>query len=147
MHVHNNITVTVAHSMPRFASLIRREMELDLCNCSGGVKTLWTCSGTVEDGVTAIQAHLVLKLLLTMRFVGITRVSNPTVGLHEGSWAEVLVLVPPVRRTGGRAAGAEDALIEAVKFLAVLRGLKELAVSGRIVILEVGFDRLVLLVE
>jgi len=102
---------------------------------------------TVEDGVATIQAHLILKLLLTMCFIGISRVSDPTVGLHESSWAEVLVLVPPVGWTGGRTTCAEDALVETVKFPAVFRGLKELAMLGRIVILEVGLDGLVLLVE
>jgi hypothetical protein len=102
---------------------------------------------TVEDGVAAIQTHLVLKLLLTMCFVRIARISDPAVGLHERGRAEILVLVPPVGGTGSRAAGTEDALIEAVKFLAVFWGLKELAVSGGIVILEVGLDGLVLLVE
>jgi hypothetical protein len=56
-------------------------------------------------------------------------------------------LIPPVGGTRGRAAGAENALIEAVKFLAVFWGLQELAVFRRIVILEVGLDGLVLLVE
>jgi hypothetical protein len=42
---------------------------------------------TVKDGVAAIQAHLVLKLLFAMRFVGIPRVGNPAVGLHESSRA------------------------------------------------------------
>jgi hypothetical protein len=56
-------------------------------------------------------------------------------------------LIPPVGGTRGRAAGTENALIEAVKFLAVFWGLQELAVFRRIVILEVGLDGLVLLVE
>lgn len=102
---------------------------------------------TVENGVTAIQTHLVLKLLFTMCFVGIPRVSDPAVGLHESSWAQVLVLIPPVGGTRGRAASAENALIETVKFLAVFGRLQELAVSRRIVVLEVGLDGLVLLVE
>jgi hypothetical protein len=102
---------------------------------------------TIKNGVATIQAHLVLELLLTMCFVGIPRISNPSVGLHESRWAKVLVLVPPVGWTGGRATCTEDALIETVKFLAVFRGLEELAVLWRIVILQVRFDRLVLLVE
>ena len=102
---------------------------------------------TVEDSVAAIQTHFVLKLLLTVCFVGIPRVSNPAVGLHESGRAEVLVLIPPVGGTGGRTAGAEDALIEAVKLLAVFWGLKEFTLSGGIVILEVRLDGLVLLVE
>lgn len=140
-----------------------------MCNCSSGVKALWTCSGTwagrlstcqrgkevesaneirtVKNSVAAIQAHLVLKLLFPMCFVGIPRISYPAVGLHESSWAQILVLIPPIRGTRGRATGAENALIETIQFLAVFGGLQELAVSRRIVILEVGFDGLVLLVE
>jgi hypothetical protein len=102
---------------------------------------------TVEDGVATIQTHFVLKLLLTMCFVGIPRVGDPTVGLHESSWAEILVLVPPIGWTGGRATCTEDALIETVKFLAVFGRLEKLAVGRRIVVLEVGLDGLVLLVE
>jgi hypothetical protein len=56
-------------------------------------------------------------------------------------------LIPPVGGAGGGTAGAEDALIEAVKFLAVFWGLKEFTLSGGIVILEVRLDGLVLLVE
>ena len=102
---------------------------------------------TVEYGVAAIQAHLVLKFLFPMCSVGIPRISYPAVGLHEGSWAQISILVPPIGGTRGRATGTENALIETVKFLAVFRGLQKLAVSRRIVILEVGFDGLVLLVE
>ena len=102
---------------------------------------------TVKNSVAAIQAHLVLKLLFPMCFVGIPRISYPAVGLHESSWAQILVLIPPIRGTRGRATGAENALIETIQFLAVFGGLQELAVSRRIVILEVGFDGLVLLVE
>jgi hypothetical protein len=102
---------------------------------------------TIKDGVAAIQAHLILKLLFAMCFVGIPRVSDPAVGLHESSWAQVLVLIPPVGGTRGGAAGTENALIEAVKFLAVFWGLQELAVFRRIIVLEVGLDGLVLLVE
>jgi hypothetical protein len=97
--------------------------------------------------VTTIETHLVLKFLLTVSFVGVTRVGNPTVSLHESGGAEVFVLVPPVGRTGGGTAGTKDAFIEAIEFLAVLLGLEELAVSWRIVILKVGLDGLVLLVE
>ena len=82
-----------------------------------------------------------------MCLVRISRVSDPTVGLHQSSWAEVFILVPPVGWTRGRATRAEDALVETVKFLAILGGLKELSLRRRIVILEVGLNRLVLLVE
>ena len=82
-----------------------------------------------------------------MCFVGIPRVRDPAVGLHESSRAQIFILIPPIGGTRGRTARAEDALIETVEFLAVFGGLQELAVSGRIVVLKVGLDGLVLLVE
>jgi len=128
-------------------SLIRCKVKLDLGNCGGGIKTFWACSGAVKDCMTTVETHLVLKFLLTVSLVGVTRISNPTVSLHESSWAKVLVLVPPIGGTGGRTAGTKDAFIEAIEFLAVLLGLEELAVGWGIVILKVGLDGLVLLVE
>jgi len=56
-------------------------------------------------------------------------------------------LVPPIGGTRGRAAGAENAFVKAIKFLAVFWGLQKLAMFRRIVILEVWLDGLVLLVE
>jgi len=50
VHVHNNITIAL--SWPPHAlvvSLICCDVEFDLCNCSGRVETLWTCSGTWAD--------------------------------------------------------------------------------------------------
>lgn len=50
------------------------------------------------------------------------------------------------RGARGGAARAENALVHAVELLAVLLRLVELALRG-VVVLEVGLDRLVLLVE
>ena len=97
--------------------------------------------------MTTVEAHLILKFLLTMSCVCVTRVGNPTVSLHECGGAEVFVLVPPVGRTGGGTTGTKNAFIEAIEFLTVLLRLEELAVGWRIVILKVRLDGLVLLVE
>ena len=75
------------------------------------------------------------------------RVSKPAVRLHECRRAKILVLVPPVTRATGRAAGAENALVQAVKLPTVLLRLQELALRGRVVVLQIGLYRLVLLVE
>ena len=74
-------------------------------------------------------------------------ISHPSVSSHESGRSEVLVLVPPVTRATGRAAGAENALVQAVKLPTVLLRLQELALRGRVVVLQVRFNRLVLLVE
>ena len=46
--------------------------------------------------------------------------------LHENGWPKVSVSVPPVGGTRGGAAGAQDALVEAVKLGPVLHGLEVL---------------------
>ena len=56
-------------------------------------------------------------------------------------------MVPPVRGARGRTAGAEDALVHAIELLTVLLRLDVFAFLGRIIVLQVGLDRLVLLVE
>lgn len=76
-----------------------------------------------------------------------SRVRNPPIGLHERRRPEVLVLVPPVAGATGRAARAQDALVQPVELLAVVLRLKELALCGRVVVLEVRLDGLVLLIE
>ena len=75
---------------------------------------LWTCLGTVHDGVAPVHAVAVLHLGQPLGGVVVPRVNHPPVGLHEHSGAEVLVRVPPVAGAGGAAAGTQDALVQAV---------------------------------
>ena len=113
---------------------------------SGRVRTDRCETTYVEDGVATVQRHAVLETLLALSTVAITRVGDPSIGLHQDGGAEVLVLVPPVRGARGRAAGAENALVHAVELLTVFLRLVEFSLWD-VVILEVRLDRLVLLVE
>jgi len=107
--------------------LVGGELEFDLCDRFGGVEAFRTGACAVEDRVAAIQAHFVLELLLPLGRLAIPGIGHPSVSLHERRGAEVLVLVPPVGRAGGGAAGAEDAFVEPVELLAVLLRLEDLA--------------------
>jgi len=61
---------------------------------------------------------------------------------------QVFLGIPPVRGTGRGAAGAKDALVEAVEFFALFGSLTVFeAVGGFGISLEVGLDGFVLLVE
>lgn len=139
---------------------------LDLGDRLAGVETLGAGSGAVEDSVATVQAHRVLEVVLALCRALVTRIGEPSVGLEQDGGAEVLLGVPPVRRARGRAAGAENALVEAVELAAVLLGLSVLTslltlsvhvnvkteergsyVLGRSIALKVGLDALVLLVE
>jgi len=67
--------------------------------------------------------------------------------LHEGGRSEVFVLVPPVRGARGRTAGAEDTLIHAIKLPTVLLRLNVFTLLRRVIVLQIGLNRLVLLVK
>ena len=75
------------------------------------------------------------------------RIGDPSVCLHQGRGSKVLVLVPPVRRARGRTTGAKNALVHAVELLTVFLRLDVFTLLGRVIVLQVGFNRLVLFVE
>mmetsp|Transcript_3554 Transcript_3554/g.8556 ORF Transcript_3554/g.8556 Transcript_3554/m.8556 type:complete len:255 (+) Transcript_3554:104-868(+) len=85
--------------------------------------------GAVHNGVAAVELKCVVQFLQSLRSGRVPRVLDPPVGLHENSRSQVLVGVPPVGRTGRRAAGTEDALVHAVELGTVLLGLQEFALQ------------------
>ena len=96
---------------------------LDLGNRQRGVEALGACPRAVENGVASVQAHAVVEGVLALGLPLVTRVGDPAVRLEENGRSKVLLLVPPVRGAGCRAAGAENAFVETVELLAVLLGL------------------------
>src|SRR3546814_19899809 len=96
----------------------------------------WSSDGGSSDLVVeALAGHLVAA------------VGDPAVGLQQDGRAEEAVGIPPVAGAGGRAAGAEDALIEAVELLALFRRLLALARRGGTLGLHPRLDRGVLRVD
>lgn len=95
-----------------------------------------------------VQTHIIVQRLLALSLALIPRVRQPPIALQQDCRAEILLTVPPVARTRGAAASTEDALVEAVEFLAVCGGLAVLLAVGRFgVALEIGFDRFILFIE
>lgn len=128
--------------------LIKGHLFLDFGNGTAWVQALWTRSGTVHDSVTSVQGHGVLQHLLSDLTSFVSGVNQPSVGLHQHSWTQVLLLVPPVRRTRRRAAGTQDALVKTVQLGSVLDTLQILSsISWGCVSLQVWLDGFVLLVE
>jgi len=82
--------------------------------------------GAVHDGVATVELEWVIEVGKTLGGLAVTRVGNPTEGLHEHGRSKVVVRVPPVGWAGCGATGAENALVHAVELLPVLRGLKVL---------------------
>jgi len=96
---------------------------LDLGNRQRGVQALGACPRAVENGVASVQAHAVVEGVLALGLPLVTRIGDPAVRLEENGRSKILLLVPPVRGAGCRAAGAENTFVETVELLAVLLGL------------------------
>lgn len=116
--------------------------------------------------MAAVHGHAVVERRLALHLLLVAGIRQPSVGLEEDGWAEVLLRVPPVRWAGCGAARAKNTLVETVKLLALLNRLEILlslvfvslcyfrpSVCGATyvlswgVTLEIWLDRLVLLVE
>lgn len=97
----------------------KSHLLLDLGNGLAGVETLGAGPRAVENGVAAVQAHGVLELALARRRALVSGVDQPPVRLQQDGGAEVLFGIPPVRGARRRAAGAQDALVQAVQLLPV----------------------------
>src|SRR5690606_26194398 len=100
---------------------------LDLADGLGGIEPLRAGAGAVHDGVAAVELEGILQLVQARAGVLVAAVDDPAVGLQQDRRAEVALAVPPVARAAGRAAGAEDALVEAVELGAVFLRLQALA--------------------
>src|SRR5690606_30259811 len=101
---------------------------LDLRDRQGRVQALRAGARAVHDGVAAVQLEGIFEVVQAGAGVLVARVDDPAVGLQQDRRAQVTLAVPPVARAAGRAAGAQDALVQAVQLLAVLGGLQALAV-------------------
>ena len=100
---------------------------LDLGDRLGRVEALGADVRAVHDRVAAIEAERVLELVEPLAGRLVAAVGEPAIGLEQDRRAEELVGVPPIARAAGRAAGAQDALVEAVELRAVLGRLQPLA--------------------
>lgn len=103
--------------------LVGSQHLLNLRNRTSRVQALGASSRAVEDSVAAVHAHAVIQSVLSLGGVLVTRVGQPAVGLEENGRAEILLAVPPVRGTRGRAAGAQNALVQTVQLLTLLGAL------------------------
>lgn len=97
----------------------KRHLLLDLGNGQTRVEPLGARPRAVENRVAAVQAHRVVEGVLALLVALVARVDEPAVRLQQDGRAQVLLRVPPVRRARGRAACAQDALVQPVELLAV----------------------------
>ena len=115
----------VAHSLHLESHLL-----LDLRDRQPRIQALGTCSRAVQNRVAPVHAHAVVQRVLALLLLLISRVGEPSVALKEDGWTEVLLAVPPVAGARGRAARAQDALVQAIQLPSVLFRLQVLLAVG-----------------
>src|SRR6266481_10182108 len=94
-------------------------LQLQLGNRLGRIEALRARLGAVHDGVAAVEPERVLEIVESFAGGLIAGILHPARRLQQRGGAEEAVAVPPVARAGGRAAGAQDALVEAVELFAI----------------------------
>src|SRR5262245_24764502 len=97
--------------------------------------------GAVHDGVAAIEPERVFEIVKPLTGRLVTAVNDPTLRLQQRGGPEEAVAVPPVARARGRAAGAQDALVEPVELGAVLVALVPFLLGRRRYGLQPRLDR------
>lgn len=100
--------------------LLQSHLLLDLGDGVTWVETLGARPCAIENRMASVQAHRVVKGVLSLGLSLVTRIDDPSVRLQEDGGTKVLLGVPPVRRARGRAAGAENALVETIQLPPVL---------------------------
>src|SRR3954447_25068182 len=98
-------------------------LQLELGDRFRRVETLRAGFCAIHDGVAAIQPERVLEIVEPLACSFVAAVGDPARRLQQRGRAEKTFAVPPVARARGRAAGAQDAFVEAVEFFAVLVAL------------------------
>src|SRR3569833_1439336 len=122
-------------------------LELELGDGFRRVEALRAGLGAVHDGVAAVEAERILEIVEPLAGRLVARIGYPAVGLEQRGGAEITFAVPPIARARGRAAGAQDALVEAVELLAVLVALLPFLLRRRRGRLQPRLDRSVLRIE
>src|SRR5450830_322898 len=92
---------------------------LDLANRLGRVQALGADIDAVHDGVATEQTVRVFEVVQALGGGFVTAVSDEAIRLQQTSGAHELVGVPPEAGAAGRAAGAQNALVQAVELFAL----------------------------
>src|SRR5690606_37233116 len=114
---------------------------------AGRVQPFRTDTHAVHDAAAAEQRERVVQLAQALVTGRIAAVRQEAVALQQRRRAEELLRVPPERRAARGAAGAQDALVQAVELLALFRALQTLDGRCRGVVDQVRAHLLVLVVE
>jgi len=102
---------------------------LDLRNGLSGIEVLRADLCAVHDGVATVELEGIVEVVQSLRRHLVTGILDPPIGLHQNGRSQVLVGVPPIGGAGGRAAGAEDALVHTVELGSVFLRLQKFSLK------------------
>ena len=140
-HQTSNSHPLLMHMMNRMLQLVDRSTRIQILGA--GMRA-------VHNRMASIQLVRIVQTLQSLLRHLITGIGDPSVRLLQNRRTQVLISVPPVRRARRRAAGAENALVQAVQKQTVLVRLQILHLvvrAHRRFLLQPRLDRRVLLVE
>src|SRR6266567_3077613 len=122
-------------------------LQLQLGNRLGRIEALRAGLGAVHDGVAAVEPERVLEIVEAFAGGLVARILDPACRLQQRGGAEETLAVPPIARARGRAAGAQNAFVEAVELFAVLVALPPFLLRRRRRGLQPRLDRGILRIE
>src|SRR5271170_2448288 len=123
------------------------QRALDVGDRLRRIEVFWAGLGAIHDGVAAVQPERVFQIVEALAGRLVARIHDPALRLQQRGRAEEAVGIPPIARARGRAAGAQNALVEPVKLLPVVMALLPFLARRRRHGLQPRLDRGVLGVE
>src|SRR6266404_4970114 len=105
---------------PRTSDLPLDHHQLEFGNRLGRIEALGAGLGAVQDGVATIEPERVLEIVEPLAGGFVARILDPSRCLQQRCRPQEALAVPPIAWARRRAAGAQNAFIEAVEFFAVL---------------------------
>jgi len=113
------------------------------------VETLGAGEGAQTDLIAFTELHVTSELFESLLRVLVSRVNDPSVGLHKNCWTKVVLWMPPIRWASWLAASAKYTLIKSIEQLPIFNSLQVLSLSLNFLLLSLKewIDRLVLSIK
>jgi hypothetical protein len=96
---------------------------LQVSQCCTWVQSLGASERAKTDLIALSKFHVTAEHLKALLCVLVSRVDDPSVGLHEHSRSQVVLRMPPVAGASRLAACAQDALVQTVQEFSILNRL------------------------
>ena len=126
----------------------RRQLFLNVGDCLARIQVFGANLGAIHNCVASVQLEGIIQFFQSLLSRTITRIFNPTIGLHQHGRSQILVRIPPVTWAGSRAAGTQDTFVHAIQLGPIFFSLQILGLSLDLgVRLQPGFNGTILFIK